>query len=246
MTTGKVQVIHCDRTKRYFGPIPVASNAQTRQNNHTPAYQTPPVPDFDHSHCGQTFVLFAFAPQMTSLSTGNRPTSPLPSPTRISGHFPNHTSSTTPPLLPSSARRCSLPSPTRSFDRERRTSPVVSTEPRCSTTPRKIQSSNPSPKNTTFVESPSRLNSLIDGASHNLRQRLYSSPQSNSPAKHRTSLNKSFDVHAPPSINISTTSRSLRSATKQQRKVQPLFKAKLSRDITEFVSPKKKPRNRRL
>ena len=172
---------------------------------------------------------------MTSPSPGNRPTSPLQSPTRSADHFPNRPPSATPLLLPSSARRSNLPSPTRSFDHERHTPPTVSVEPR----------STSSPKKTTFFQSPARLDSLIDGASHNFRQRLYSSPQSNSPATLRTSLNKSFDIHPPSSTNISTTSRSLRCATKQQRKAQPIFKAKLPRDITELLSPKRKPRNNR-
>ena len=231
MITGKVQVVHYDRMKRYHGPIPVASNVQTRKTTHTAGYHTPPVPDFDHSQCGQTFIPYHFAPQMTSPSPGKRPTCPLPSPTPIADHFPNRSPSATPPPL-SSARRRSLPSPTRSIDRERRTPPPVSMEPHSSSTPRKIQSSFSSPKKTTFVQFPSRLDSLFDGASHNLRQRLYISPQSNSPATLRTSLIKSFDNHAPPSTNTPTTSRSLRSATKQQRKAQPLFKAKLPRDLT--------------
>ena len=182
---------------------------------------------------------------MTSPNLVNRPTSPIPSPTPIADNFPNHSLSTAPPPLLCSLRHCSIPSPTRSFDHERRTPPPVSVELRSSSSPRKLQSSHPSPKQTTFVQFPSRLDTLIDGASHNIRQRLYSSPQSNSPATLRTSLNKSFDIHAPPSTNTSTTSRSFRSATKQQRKAQPLFKAKVPRDFTEFLSPKKKPRNNR-
>ena len=183
---------------------------------------------------------------MTSPSPGNRPTSPLQSPIPIADHFPNRSPSATPPLLLSSARQCSLPSPTRSFEHERHTLPTVSVKPRASSTPRDIQSSCSSTKKTTFVQSPSRLDFLIDGASHNLRQRLYSSPQSSSPATLRTSLNKSFDIHPPSSTNISTPSRSLRSNTKQQRKAQPLFKAKLPRDLTDFfLSPKKKPRHNR-
>ena len=242
LTTGKVQVVLYDRMKRYHGPLPVASNVQTRKPTHIAGYQTPPAPDFDHSQCGQTFIPHQFVPQRTLPSPGNRPTSPLPSPTPIADHFPNRSPSATPPPLLSSARQCSLPSSTRSFDHERHTPPPVSVEPHSSSTPQKIQSSCSSTKKTTFVQSPSRLDSLIDGAFHNLRQRLYSSPQSNSPATLRTSLNKSFDIHALSSTNISTQSRSLRSNTKQQRKAQPLFKAKLPRDLTEFSSPKKKPR----
>ena len=174
------------------------------------------------TQCGQTFIPYYFAPQMTSPSPGNRPTSPLPSPTHIADHFPNSSPSATPSRLFSSARQRSLPSPTRSFDHDRRTPPPVSVEPHSNSTPRKVQSSCSSPKKTTFVQFPSRLDSLIDGAPHNLRQRLYSSPQSNSPATLHTSLSNSFDIHAPPSsTNISTTSRSLRSPTKQQRKAQP-------------------------
>ena len=182
---------------------------------------------------------------MTSPHPVNRPTSPLPPPTPTADHFPNRSPSATPPPLLSSVRQRSLPSPTRSSDHERSTPPFASVKPRYSSSRRTRQSSNHSLHETTFVQSPSRLDFLIDGATYNLRQRLYSSPQSNSPATHRTSLNKSFDIHAPPSTNTSTPSRSLRSNTKQQRKAQPLFKAKLPRDLTEFLSPKNKPRTNR-
>ena len=245
LTIGKVQFVHYDRMKRYHGPIPDASNVQTRKTTQHTGYHTPPVPDFDHSQCDQTFIPYHFAPQLTSPSRGNRSTSPLPSPTPIADHFLNRSPSATPPPLLSSARRRSLPSPTRSIDHERRTPPFASVKPRYSSSPKIRQSSNPSLHETTFVQSPSRLNSLIDGASHNLRQRLYSSPQSNSPATLHASLNKSFNIHAPPSTNISTTSRSLRRNTKEQRKAQPLFTANLTRDLTEFLSPKKKARNNR-
>ena len=68
VATGKIQVVHHDRLKRYHGPIPVASNVQTRQTTHPTGYHTPPDPDFDHSRCGQTFLPFTFAAQMTSLT----------------------------------------------------------------------------------------------------------------------------------------------------------------------------------
>ena len=89
VTTGKVQVVHYDRMKRYHGPKPVASNVQTRPTTHTPGYQTHSAPDFDHSQCGQTFIPYNFVPQMTSPSPGNRPTSPHQSPTFIADNFPN-------------------------------------------------------------------------------------------------------------------------------------------------------------
>ena len=175
--------------KRYHGPIPVASNVQTRQITHPTGYHTPPVPDFNHSQCGQTFIPYHFVPKMTSPSARNRPTSPLSSPTPIADHFPKRSSSATPPPLLSSARQCSLPSPTRSIDHERRFPPFASVKPRYSSSPRTRQSSNPSLYETPFVQFPSRLDSLIDGASHNLCQRIYGSPQSNSPATLRTPLN---------------------------------------------------------
>ena len=231
--------------KRHHGQIPVASNVQTRRTTHPTGYHTPPVPDFDHSQCGQTFIPDHFVPQMTSPSPGSHPTSPLPPPTPIIDHFPNQSPSATPPLLLPSARHCSLPSPTRSIDHERRTPPFASVKPRYCSSPRTRQSSNPTLYGITFVQSPSRLDSFIDRASHNLRQQFYSSPQSNSPAALRTSFNKSFDIHTPPSTEITATARSLRSSTKQQRNAQPFFQAKLPRDLTDFLSPKKKPRNNR-
>ena len=237
LTTGKFQVVHYYRLKRYHGPIPVASIVQTRPTTHSTGYQTPPVPDFDRSQCVQTFSPFTFAPQMTWPHLVNHPTSPISSLTPIADNFPNHLPSAAPLPLLSSARRCILLSTARSIEQERR----------LLTLPDGRKSSSFSSQGATFVQSPSRLDFLIDGASHNLRQRLYSSPQSNSPATLCTSLNTSHDIHAPPSTNTSTTSRSLRSNTKQQRKAQPLFRAKLPRDLTECLSPKKKTRsNRRL
>ena len=107
---------------------------------------------------------------MTSPSPGNLPTSPSPSPTPIADHFPNRSPSATPPPLLSSVRHCSLPSPTRSIDHEHRTPPFASVKPRYSSSPRIRQSPNPSLNETTFVQSPSRLDFLIDGASRNHRQ----------------------------------------------------------------------------
>ena len=147
--------------KRYHGPLPVASNVQTRHPTHTTDYLPPPAPDFVHSQCGQTFCPFTFAPQFTSSNA-------FPSLTPIADNFPNRSPSATPPPLLSSARRWSLPSPTRSSDHKRRSL----------TPPDGRKSSSFSSQGATFVQSSSRLDSLIDGASHNLRQRLYSSPQS--------------------------------------------------------------------
>ena len=244
LITGKVQSVHYDRMKRYHGPIPVASNVHSRRTTHITGYHTPPVSDSDQSQCGHTFIHYHFEPQLTRPAPVNRPSSLRSSSAGPAmDNFPNHSPSATPPPLLSSWSQCSLPSPTKSIDHERRTPPLASVNSRYSSSPRKSQSSNPSLHETKFVQSPSRLDSLIDGASHNLRQRLYNSPQSTEPP--RSSLKKSIDIHPPSSANISTTSRSLRSATKQQREAQPLFKAKLPRDLTEFLSPKKKPRNNR-
>ena len=174
VTTGKVQVVHYDHLKRYHGPIPIASDVQTQPTIYTTGYPTPPVLNFDHSQCGQTVLPFTLAPQLTSPSPGNCPTSPLPSSTPIADQFPNRSFSATPSPLLSPARRCSLSFPTVSCDHERRITPPVSVEPRSSSSPRKLQSSKSSPKKTTCVHSPSRLDCFIDGAPHNLRQRLYS------------------------------------------------------------------------
>ena len=143
VTTRKVQVVHYDRMKRYHGPIPVPSNVQTRKTTHIAGHQTPPVPDFDHSQCGQPFILYSFVPHMTSSCPGNRPTSPPPSPTPIADHFPNRSPPATPPPLLSSARQCSLSSPTTSIDHERRTPSIASVKPRSSSSPKTRQSSNP-------------------------------------------------------------------------------------------------------
>ena len=99
LTTGKVQVVHYDRMKRYHGPIPAASIVQTQKTTQTTGHQTHLAPDFDHSQCGQTFLPFTFAPQLTSPNAGNRPTLPIPSPTPIVDNFPNLSPTSTPPPL---------------------------------------------------------------------------------------------------------------------------------------------------
>ena len=99
-TTGKVQVVHYDRLKRYHGPIPVASKFPTQPTTHTTVYQTHSFPNFDHSQCGQTSLLFSFAPQMTSPALFNRPSSsPNPSPTLVMDVFLDRTSSSNPPTF---------------------------------------------------------------------------------------------------------------------------------------------------
>ena len=242
----KIQVVNYDRMKPYHGPLPVVSNVQTRPTTHTTGYRTHPVPNFDHSQRGEIFLLFRFAPQMTFLAPVNRQISPPNrSPNHVMDDFPNHTSASTWPLLASSAHQCSPTFSTRPIDYERRTPPHVLVKPRFSSSPRKLQSSSQSTQGTTFVQFPSRLEPLNGGVPHNLRQRLYSSPQSNSPWTLRTTLDKSFDVQASPATNISNTSRSLHSTTKQQRQRQPFFRAKLPQDLTEVSLPKKKQHNNR-
>ena len=126
VTTGKAQVVHYDRMKRYDGPITIASNVQTRRTSQIPGYQLHSVPDFDHSQCVQSFLLFTFALHMTSPIPVNHPSSlPNLSSASVLDVFPNRTPPATPPSLLSSARRCSLPSLTRSIDHERRSSPVL-------------------------------------------------------------------------------------------------------------------------
>ena len=98
-TASKVQVGHYHRMKRYHGPIPFASNVQTQPTTHITGFQPHPVPYFDHSQCGQTFVPYTFAPQMTSPDPVIRPTSPISSPTPIADNFPDSSPSATPPLF---------------------------------------------------------------------------------------------------------------------------------------------------
>ena len=99
---------------------------------------------------------------MTSPNPVNRPTSPTPSPTPNADNFPNRFLSATPPPVLSSARRCILPSPTRSFKSERR----------LLTPPHGRQSSTFASQGATFDQPPSQLDPLIVGASQNLRQRF--------------------------------------------------------------------------
>ena len=60
MTTGKVQVVHYDRMKRYHGPIPVASNVQTRQTTHPTGYHTHLLPDFEPLTLWLNFYTLSF------------------------------------------------------------------------------------------------------------------------------------------------------------------------------------------
>ena len=139
---------------------------------------------------------------MTSPHPVNRQTSPIPSPTPIADNFPNRSPSATPPPLLSPARQCSLRFPTRSIDHERRLMTPLDGRTTASF----------SSQGATFFQSP---HGWIH--THMVLLTIFftdsSSPQSNSPLTLRTSLNKSFDIHAPPSTTTSTASRSLRTAT---------------------------------
>ena len=140
---------------------------------------------------------------MTSPASVNCRSSPaIPSPIPVMDVFPNRTSSSTPPPFASSVQQCSSPFSRRPFDHECRTPPPNSVKRRSKSSPRMCPSSSQSPQGPTFLQCPSRFDSLNDGASHNLRQRLYSSPQLNSPAIFRASLNKSIDIHATPSLTF--------------------------------------------
>ena len=140
---------------------------------------------------------------MTSPAPVTQPcSSPISVPSPVMDVFPNRISPSTPPRFASLTRQCGPTFSTKLFDHERCTLPRVSMKSRSVSSPRKLQSSSQSLQGSIFVQSPSWLESLIDGASHNLRQRFYSLPQSSSPGTLRTSLDKLFASQASLSTDI--------------------------------------------
>ena len=83
--------------------------------------------------------------------------------------FCMRTSSSTRPLFDSSARQCSPHFYTRAIDYKHFTMPSIPIKPRSSLSPQERPSSTQSPRETTFVQSPSQLEALLHGASQNLR-----------------------------------------------------------------------------
>ena len=112
LTTVKVQVVYYERMKRIYRPITFVCNVQTRRATHTGGYQTPPVPDFDHSRCREIFSPLNFAPQLTSPAPVSRPSSlPSPSPAPVMDVFSNRTSSSAHLLSPHQYSKVDRPFP---------------------------------------------------------------------------------------------------------------------------------------
>ena len=122
------------------------------------------------------FLPCTFAPQMRSpVPVHHLNSLPSSSFASVVDVFSNSTSSSTPLFFVSSARQCSSPFSTRPFDHERRTYLATRfNEAPSSSTPHSRISSSFSSAGATFVQSPSRLESAIDGAPHNRRHRFYS------------------------------------------------------------------------
>ena len=207
----------------------------------------------DHSDC----VLMSIVPPVASFTLPRAP--PPRSPVSSLHSFSPSSAATTrssPSHHVSFHPRRSTPRP----DPQRHTSqPRDSSSPLTTPTPIKTPVVLPRPPAQHPSISPDvagcvpHIASIIDGASRNLQTPIRSPPVINS--RHESvepcgkpthgNLQQSSRYDRPRSSTISNPaeiapSRTLRKTTLNQRKAAPLFKAKLPRDFTDFVSPRTK------
>ena len=175
-SNGTVQVVHCDRMKGFHGPVPTASNVTKCTSASSFDSKSPVASSFDHSQCGHT-LLQIFTPSVTSPDPRNRKNSaPIPTATPVSDFLPNCT-------IPSTLFSPTIRTPVYSSFFSKVCWPrtpyfaILFIKRQSNSSPRKRQSWDETFHGTTFVHSPSRLESHIDGSSQNLLQHFNKSPQ---------------------------------------------------------------------
>ena len=202
LSTGKQQIVHYDRLKRYHGTPPPSTTVPTRQPHPGPAQQPASHPSsktITHDDCVVSFLppptLFAPSPWFSH---------PLPTPTRNTPPRNVTVDSHVSPTISPSITASTLP-----YDLTSGSLPSQPSPPRCSTTP-----SN-QPRTLPYANSlPTRspvppVENIVRRAARELHSR--------NPSNKRT----------------------LRPSTVTQRKAQPLFRSRLPRDLTDFLSPRR-------
>ena len=207
LSTGKQQIVHYDRLKRYHGSPPPSTTIPTRPSPPGPAQpmnsQTSSK-TVNHDDCVVSFLppptLFAPSPWFSHplpTPTDNTPASNVPVDSHISPPIsPSITAST----LPYALTPNSLPS-------------------QASTPSRNTTSSN-QPRTIPFLNSPPTSSPF--SPVQNIVRRAARELHSRSPSNKRT----------------------LRPSTVTQRKAQPLFRSRLPRDLTDFLSPRKQKKTK--
>ena len=219
IATQKELVVHYDRLKLFHEPPPT-SNVPTRDKRNPknmrtrkPQQQEPSIPEYDHDQCTWHYP-YHTVPSATTCSRGVACTTPPATPTPA-----------TPPV---GSPKSVLPSPSSSYSGA--TAPYSHGSPGTPKTTISYRSSRPTPEPQTSAESPAHSQSLP------------SSPSTPSSVKTKPWFREVID-NASRTLQFGDAptqaqpQHNLRSSTRQQRKAQPLWKAKIPPDLSEFNSP---------
>ena len=228
IATQKELVVHYDRLKLFHEPPPT-SNVPTRDKRNPknisqpkPQQQEPPIPEYDHDQCTWHYP-YHTVPSATTCSLGVACTTPPATPA--------------PATTPFGSPKSVLPSASSSYSGA--TAPYSHGSPGTPKTTTSLRSGTPTPEPQTSAESPAHSRSLP------------SSPSTPSSVRSKPwfrevidNASRTFQFGDAPTQ--AQPQRNLHSSTKEQRKAQPLWKAKLPPDLSDFTSPassKKKKRS---
>ena len=220
--TQKELVVHYDRLKLFHEPPPTSNvPARDKRNpkNITPRktqQQEPSIPEYDNDQCTRHYP-YHTVPSATTCSGGVACTTP--------------TTMTTPAITPVGSPKSVLPSPSSSYSGA--TAPYSRGSPGTPKTTTSFPSSTPTPEPLTSpAKSPAHSRSLPSSPStpSSVRSKPWFRDVIDNAS--RTLQFGEAAVASPVALQ-----RNLRSSTKEQRKAQPLWKAKLPPDLSEFNSP---------
>ena len=222
IATPKKLVVHYDRLKLFHEPSPTL-NVPTRDKRNPKniprrktQHQEPSIPEYDHDQCTWHYPYHA-VPSATTCSRGVACTTPPATPT--------------PATPPNGSPKSVLPSPSSSYSGA--TAPYSHGSPGTPKTTTSFRASTPTPEPLTSpAKSPAHSRSFS------------SSPSTPSSVRSKQWLREVIDntsrtLHFGEAAVASPVApqRNLRSSTKEQREAQPLWKAKLPPDLSEYNSP---------
>ena len=199
---------------------PPTSNVPTRDKRNPknisqpkPQQQEPSIPQYDHDQCTWHYP-YHTVPSATTCSRGVACTTPPATPA--------------PATTPVGSPKSVLPSPSSSYSGA--TAPYSHGSPGTPKTTTSIRSDTPTPEPQTSIESPAHSRSLPSSPS---------TPSSvrSKPWFREVIDNASRTLQFGDAPTQAQPQRNLRSSTKEQRKAQPLWRAKLPPDLSEFNSP---------
>ena len=218
IATQKELFVHYDRLK-LFHERPPTSNVPTRDKRNPknisqtkPQQQEPSIPKYDHDQCTWHYP-YHTVPSATTCSRGVACTTPPATPA--------------PATTPVGSPKSVLPSPSSSYSGA--AAPYSHGSPGTPQTTTSLRSGTPTLEPQTSAESPAHSRSLP------------SSPSTPSSVRSKPSFREVIDnasrtLQFGEAAVASTVApqRNLRSSTKEQRKAQPLWQAKLPADLSEF------------